>query len=193
MFYYLYLVVDVWSRKVVGRSVHEVESTELAAQLIERACADEGTRPGLVLHSDNGAPMKGATMLAKLRDLGVLTSFSRPRVSNDNPFSESLFRTAKYRPEFPRGCFASLEAAREWVEWFVRWYNTEHRHSGIKFVTPEERHDGRDVEILRERKAVYQMARARHPERWTGSTRDWSPIEEVRLNPAPASKEESAA
>lgn len=193
MFYYLYLVVDVWSRKAVGWSVHDVESTKLAAELIERACLEEGVRPGLVLHSDNGGPMKGATMLAKLRDLEVVKSFSRPRVSNDNPYSESLFRTLKYRPEFPRGGFTSLEAAREWVECFVRWYNTEHRHSGIKFVTPAQRHAGRDVEILAERKAVYAKACARHPERWTGSTRDWAPIEEVRLNPAPASKTESAA
>lgn len=192
-FFYLYLAVDVWSRKIVGWSVHEVESTELAAQLIEQACADEGTRPGLVLHSDNGAPMKGATMLAKLRDLGVVTSFSRPGVSNDNPYSESLFRTVKYRPEFPRGCFASLDDARAWVERFVRWYNTEHRHSGIKYVTPEQRHLGQDIEILCERSKVYEAARQRHPERWAGSTRDWSPVGEVCLNPQPALVEDSAA
>ena len=193
MFYYLYLVLDVWSRKIVGYAVHEAESMELAAELMARACLAEGTRPGLVLHSDNGAPMKGATLLVRLRDLGVVPSFSRPRVSNDNAYSESLFRTFKYRPEFPGG-FASLEAAREWVAWFVRWYNGEHRHSAIKFVTPEERHDGRDVAILRHRESVYEMARARHPERWTRRTRDWSQVEEVLLNPLPASTEgESAA
>jgi putative transposase len=184
IFFYLYLVVDVWSRKIVGFTVEEEDSAEHAKAMIVEACAREGVRRDqLVLHSDNGGPMKGATLLATLQLLGVITSFSRPSVSNDNPYSEALFRTAKYRPEFPRRPFGSLQEARRWVAWFVGWYNTEHRHSAIRFVTPEERHSGGDVEILRKRAAVYQAARNRHPERWTRNTRDWTPVDVVVLNP----------
>jgi transposase InsO family protein len=194
VFFYLYVVVDVWSRKLVGWSVHEEESGEHASAMIEAACAHEGIRRDqLVLHSDNGGPMKGATLLATLQILGVTTSFSRPRVSNDNPFSEALFRTVKYRPEYPRRPFASLEEARRWVTWFVRWYNTEHRHSAIRFVTPDERHSGQETEVLAQRAAVYAAARERHPERWTGDTRDWTPVEAVTLNPANKTPAQEAA
>lgn len=183
-FFYLYLVLDVWSRKIVGAAVHEEESGELAAKLITKACAAEGVdEAGLVVHADNGGPMKGATMLVTLERLGVVPSFSRPRVSDDNPFSESIFRTLKYRPTYPRGPFASAEAARAWVADFVRWYNTEHQHSAIRFVTPEDRHTGREAEILAERRRVYETARRRRPERWSGTTRNWTPVPEVRLNP----------
>ena len=127
--------------------------------------------------------MKGATMLATLQDLGVVPSFSRPRVSNDNPFSEALFRTVKYCPEYPSGPFASLVDARVWVDRFLNWYNNEHRHSAIRFVTPAQRHEGRDVEILARRHRVYEQARRRNPQRWTSNTRDWSHVEVVRLNP----------
>lgn len=185
-FYYLYMVVDVWSRKIVARTVEETESTDLAARMIDAACAREGVqRHQLKLHQDNGSPMKGATLLATLQLLGVEPSYSRPRVSNDNPFSESLFRTVKYRPEYPSGPFGSLEAAREWVDWFVSWYNTQHRHSAIRFVTPAERHDGRERDLLAQRHEVYERARRRHPERWSRATRNWTPIQIVRLNPAP--------
>jgi len=185
-FFYLYMVLDVWSRKIVGYEVHEEESSELGAWLLEMSCASEGvTRGSLVLHADNGSPMKGATMLAKLQDLGVATSFSRPSVSNDNPFSESVFRTAKYRPDYPSRPFASLNEARAWVASFVRWYNSEHRHSAINFVTPADRHAGRDAEILAARARIYTEAKARHPERWSGATRNCSPVLEVTLNPAP--------
>jgi len=183
-FYYLYMVEDIFSRKVVGWAVHESENSEHSARLMEETCAREGISPDqLVLHADNGSPMKGATILATLQKLGVATSFSRPRVSDDNPYSESLFRTLKYRPEFPKQCFASLEDAHAWVEAFVAWYNTEHRHSGIRFVTPEQRHGGQDRDLLAKRHQVYQAARQHHPERWSGSTRNWSPIETVALNP----------
>jgi putative transposase len=193
-FFYLYLVVDVWSRKIVGWAVHESESPAHASELMMRACAREGVCPNqLVLHSDNGGPMKGATLLATLQALGIVTSFSRPSVSNDNPFSEALFRTAKYRPEYPSGSFASLEAAHAWVTWFVRWYNTEHQHSAVRFVTPDERHSGRDVAILEERHEVYEAARTRHPERWSGKTRNWSRIETVILNPDSAHAASEAA
>jgi transposase InsO family protein len=183
-FYYLYMIVDVFSRKVVGRVVHDAECAAYAAELIRAACAAEGLdNEPLILHADNGGPMKGATMLATLQDLGIVPSFSRPRVSDDNPFSEALFRTLKYRPEYPSKPFQSLDAAREWVEWFVDWYNNEHRHSAIRFVTPAQRHAGQDAEILDRRREVYERARARFPHRWTTKTRDWSRVDVVRLNP----------
>jgi transposase InsO family protein len=191
-FYYLYLVVDVWSRKIVGWAVHEVENTELAAALIRVAIMREGVAPeALVLHSDNGGPMKGATMLATLQWLGVIPSFSRPRVCDDNPYSEALFRTVKYRPEYPQRPFESLEDARGWVEWFVGWYNDDHRHSGIQFVTPSQRHSGAEREILSNREEVYRQAREENPCRWSGATRDWKPIETVVLNPAKRGVEKS--
>ncbi len=127
--------------------------------------------------------MKGKTMLAKLEELGVMPSFSRPRVSDDNPFPEALFRTLKYRPGYPDGRFASIDDARRWVEAFVKWYNEDHQHSGIRFVTPSERHDGHEKAILARRHEVYQAAQARSPERWSGATRDWTPVGTVRLNP----------
>lgn len=183
-FFYLYLVVDLFSRKIVAAQVHATETSERAAELIAQAYAAEDIDPGqLALHSDNGSPMKGATLLATLQQLGIMPSFSRPRVSDDNPFSEALFRTAKYRPEYPSRPFESLEAARAWVRWFVQWYNHEHLHSGIRFVTPAQRHAGDDVELLARRHAVYEVARERNPERWSGPTRDWSRVEAVRLNP----------
>ncbi len=183
MFLYLYLVTDVWSRKVVGWTVREVQSETFAAELLSRCCSSEGIRRNQVtLHADNGSPMKGATLLATLQVLGVATSFSRPAVSNDNAFSESLFRTFKYRPGYPRHGFASLEAARAWVAAFVRWYNEEHRHSGIQYVTPEQRHGGKDVAILDRRRSVYEAARSRTPNRWSGAIRDWTPVGAVTLN-----------
>lgn len=183
-FYFLYLIEDIWSRKIVGWVVHERESPELAAQLFSRTCIELDLDPvGLVLHSDNGGPMKGSTMLATLQRLGVVPSFSRPRVSDDNPYSEALFRTLKYRPEYPAKRFASLDDAKAWVARFVRWYNTEHLHSALRFVTPADRHAGRDAALLALRHALYQKARASRPERWSRHTRDWTPAGEVYLNP----------
>jgi transposase InsO family protein len=183
-FYYLYMIEDVWSRKIVGWQIHEEESTELAASLFRETCAYLKLDPaGLVLHSDNGGPMKGSTMLATLQRLGVVPSFSRPRVSDDNPYSEALFRTLKYRPDYPSEAFSSLEHAREWTTFFVTWYNTEHRHSAIRFVTPDERYEGRDDNILAKRHHVYQLAREKNPERWSGETQNWKPVETVTLNP----------
>jgi len=191
-FYYLYLVMDVWSRKIVGAAVHDLESSDLAANLIEEVCILHEIDPrGIVLHSDNGSPMKGSTMLATLQRLGIMASFSRPGVSDDNPFSESLFRTLKYRPEYPSAPFESLEQARAWVALFVRWYNTAHLHSGINFVTPADRHAGREDAIFDRRRQVYEAARKRHPERWSGSTRRWESVKEVRLNPAKDSEARS--
>jgi transposase InsO family protein len=183
-FFYLYLVLDVWSRRIVAAEVNESESPDLAGLLIGRTCAAHHVDSSkLVLHSDNGGPMKGATMLATLERLGIEASFSRPHVSDDNPFSEALFRTLKYRPEYPAGPFASLDAARGWVAHFVAWYNTEHLHSGIRFVTPDDRYYGREPAILAGRHALYERAQAAHPERWSQSTRCWEPITTVYLNP----------
>lgn len=183
-FYYLYMTLDVWSRKIVGYEVHDSECATAAAQMIATACAAEEAGLGtLILHADNGSPMKGATMLAKLQELGVAVSFSRPSVSNDNPFSESVFRTAKYRPEYPLRPFESLAEARAWARSFVRWYNEEHLHSSIRFVTPSDRHEGHDRSILEARARTYKEARRRNPRRWSGSTRDWTPVDAVTLNP----------
>lgn len=183
-FYYLYLILDIYSRKIVGWEVHEQESGELAAQVVTKAVWAEGclTSP-LALHSDNGSPMKAATLRVTLEKLGVTSTFSRPRVSNDNPFSEAIFRTCKYVPNWPEGGFESLQAARNWVLAFVQWYNTEHQHSAIRFVTPDERHRGKDLEILNKRHALYQAAKNRFPQRWARKTRCWDPIREVWLNP----------
>lgn len=183
-FFYLYMVEDVWSRRIVGFEVHEEESMEASAALVRSTCAAEGVDPaGLVLHSDNGGPMKGSTMLATLRHLGIVPSFSRPSVSDDNPFIESLFRTLKYRPEYPQKPFENLEQARAWVTSFVAWYNGEHRHSGIRFVTPDQRHDGRETAVLAQRVTVYERARRKNPNRWSRRTRNWTAAPAVYLNP----------
>ena len=122
-------------------------------------------------------------MLATLQELGVIPSFSRPSVSNDNPYSESVFRTLKYRPEYPEKPFSDIGKARTWVREFVQWYNIEHRHSGIKFTTPQERHSGKDIEILAKRKLVYKQAKLENPSRWSGDIKNLDHIRKVYLNP----------
>lgn len=184
MFFRLYLIMDVYSRKIVGWEVHESELAEHASVLIHKACLAEGIAgKDLVLHSDNGSPMKGATMLATLQRLGVIPSFSRPSVSDDNPYSEALFRTLKYTPAYPSKRFDSLDEARAWVYRFVQWYNFEHHHSALKFITPVQRHSGQEKGILDQRRQVYEMAKKQHPERWSGNTRNWEATGEVWLNP----------
>jgi transposase InsO family protein len=186
---YLYLVIDVWSRKIVAWDVAEREDSKIAADLVSRACLREriskGRRQPLILHADNGNAMRAATLEVRLEELGVLRSFSRPRVSNDNPFSESLFRTVKYRPDYPRRPFQSVEEACGWVGTFVEWYNRQHRHSGIRFVTPVQRHSGEAQAICRHRARIYEQARQRHPRRWSRSTRCWRQPEVVWINPPP--------
>ncbi len=185
----LYLVVDVWSRKIVGFCVEEFECMEVSSRLITSISERLGIKPGtLVLHADNGSPMKGSTMLATLENLGVAASFSRPSVSNDNPFSESLFGTMKSRPSYPHNPFRSMAEARMWVEAFVNWYNQVYLHSAIGFVAPEDRHTGRDTDILNNRDSLFKNPRKRHPERWNGSTHDWSRNEVVKLNPGKNTK-----
>ena len=184
LFYYLYLIVDIYSRKIVGHEVHSCESAEFAAELVQKAVINEGCfMQPLVLHSDNGSPMKGQTMLEKLYQLGITPSRSRPRVSNDNPFSEALFRTLKYCPIWPSSGFKTLQQGRQWVSGFVDMYNNSHRHSAIKFVTPAQRHRGEDVAILKNRDEVYAQAKAKNPRRWSKQTRDWNPQGSVSLNP----------
>jgi hypothetical protein len=184
--FYLYLILDLYSRKAVGFEVHDTDTAEHAAHLARRGALAEGihampARP--VLHGDNGATLKATTVLAMLHWLGIKPSYSRPRVSDDNAFAEALFRTAKYRPEFPTKGFADLDAARQWAARFVQWYNHEHRHSGIRYVTPAQRHAGQDGCLLAARHAVYQRARERHPRRWSRQTRNRTPVAAVTLNP----------
>ena len=183
-FYYLYLFVDIFSRKIVGWQIYREESSAHAADVIQDVCRQENIAEGQVtLHSDNGGPMKGATMLATLQTLGIMPSLSRPSVSNDNPYSESLFRTLKYRPDYPVKPFDTLTDARLWVAGFVDWYNHKHRHSGIQFVTPAQRHAGSDQAILIRRKTTYLAAKAAHPNRWSQAIRNWDWCSQVRLNP----------
>ena len=170
------------------------ENAEHAARLLGEACREHGIEPdALTLHSDNGGPMKGATMLATMQTLGVIPSFSRPSVSDDNPYSEALFRTLKYVPSYPRKPFESLDAAWAWVERFVAWYNGKHRHSAIGFVTPDERHAGRDIAVLSARRDLYEKARQRAPERWSRDIRQWSAPAQVALNPRDLSTRARAA
>ena len=184
--FYLYLILDIYSRKIVGWEVHAEDRSEHAAHLLKRTALSEGihamtSKP--VLHGDNGATLKATTVLAMLNWLGVAPSYSRPRVSDDNAYAESLFRTAKYRPEFPVKGFVELDAARAWAKHFVHWYNVEHRHSGINYVSPQQRHVGEDVVILAARDTLYKQAREKHPERWSRDTRNWNPVGPVTLNP----------
>jgi putative transposase len=182
----LYLILDLWSRKIVGYEVHETDQAEHAAHLVRRTALAESIharplRP--VLHGDNGPSVKATTVLAMLHWLGIAPSHSRPRVSDDNAYAEALFRTAKYRPDFPAAGFADLAEARAWAAAFVHWYNHEHRHSGLRYVTPAQRHAGEDRSVLAVRHALYQQAREANPRRWSGPTRNWTPIGAVTLNP----------
>ena len=184
LFFYLYMIVDVWSRKIIAAQVFAEESMDHSSMLLAHACSFHGVQPEeLVLHSDNGGPMKGATMMATLHKLGVIPSFSRPSVSNDNPYSESLFRTMKYRPEYPSKPFENIDQAQSWVDGFAFWYNTQHLHSSIRFVTPDDRHFGHEEYILANRRKVYEKARRRNPNRWSKQIRNWNPVHQVLLNP----------
>lgn len=186
LFFYLYLIVDIYSRKIVGVEVFATENADNSRTVIQKAVWREGIaqRP-LVLHSDNGSAMTGATVQATLQALGITPSRSRPRVSNDNAYSEALFKTCKYRPSYPPNGFEDLAAAQQWTLAFVRWYNEVHRHSAIRHVTPDQRHTGEDQAILAERDRIYQQAKQNQPGRWSGSTRNWEPIQTVWLNPDP--------
>lgn len=165
-YYYLYKVLDVYSRYVVGWLVAYRESAALAADLIAETCLKQEIVPGtLTVHADNGSPMKAETFAQLLTDLGVAKSHSRPNVSNDNPFSESAFKTLKYRPGYPER-FGSIEDARSFCREFFTWYNTEHRHSGIAMVTPENVHYNTHQEVLNSRSQTLAQACKLHPERF---------------------------
>ena len=184
--FHLYLILDLYSRKIVGWEVHDSDDSNHAVHLVRRTALAEGIATMLVkpvLHGDNGSTLKATNVLEMLHWLGVKPSYSRPRVSDDNAFAESLFRTAKYRPEFPAKGFVDLDAARAWAMAFVHWYNFDHRHSGIRYVSPAQRHAGEDHTILAARHELYLQAQARHPQRWSGKTRNWAPIGPVTLNP----------
>lgn len=182
-FYYLYLFLDIWSRKIVGWGVYDKQCEHIASGLLKSLCDRLDVTPdGLVLHSDNGKPMKGSTMLSTMQWLNIVPSFSRPSVSDDNPYIESLFRTLKYRPT-SRNRFSTLEEASAWVHSFVRWYNDEHLHSSIGMVTPADRHAGRDIPLLAARREVYADAHHRHPERWARNVRSWRRPGAVKLHP----------
>jgi putative transposase len=182
--FHLYMIEDIYSRKIVGADVYDSETGELASALLQRVTRlEKFSSAGLVLHSDNGSPMKSFTMRAKMYDLGIIASHSRPRVSNDNPYSKSLFRTLKYCPSWPKHGFATIAEARKWVGRFVACYNSEHRHSKIKFVTPNQRDYGLDTEILQTRKELHELKKSENASRWSGSTRNWEPITKVHLNP----------
>jgi putative transposase len=184
VYLHLYLAMDVWSRRVVGWRVATRSSAETAARFVVQPCADAKIDPrGLVLHSDNGTPMRGSTLLCTLQWLGVVPSFSRPHVSDDNPYSEALFRTLKHTPAYPHLPFCDLGSAQHWVAKFVDWYNGAHRHSAIRYVTPDQRHFGREQQVLKHRRDLYERARAANPERWARGIRNWAPVGPVVLNP----------
>jgi len=167
-YFYLYVILDVFSRYVVGWMVASRESAMLAKKLISESCAKQGIPLGqLTLHADRGSSMKSKAVALLLSDLGITKTHSRPHVSNDNPFSEAQFKTLKYRPEFPER-FGSLEDSRAFCRPFFYWYNTEHRHSGIAFLTPQAVHYGRAPQILETRSATLDAAFEAHPERFKG-------------------------
>lgn len=166
VYYYLYVMIDIFSRYVVGWMIAEVETAELAERLIAKSYVKQEVQPGqLTIHADNGAPMTARSVAALLKNLSVSKSHSRPHVSNDNPYSESHFKTLKYRPDYPDR-FASLDAARQWARSFFDWYNNQHHHTGLGLLTPAAVHTGQADTLRQQRQAVLQQAFAAHPERF---------------------------
>ena len=183
-FFYLYLILDLYSRQIVGWEVYPEASAAHAAEVFQRAHRRAAVGVAdRVLHSDHGAPMKGATLRSTLQHLGVVPSFSRPAVSNDNPYSEAGFATLKGSPALPEQPCTALPPARSWVATFVAGYHETHRHRALKCVTPDHRHRGADRDLLAQRDALYQAAKAENPERWSGPTRNGEPPARVLLNP----------
>ncbi len=182
-YYYLYVLIDIYSRYVVGWLLASQESSELAKQLIADSVQREGVEPGsLTIHADNGSSMASKPVAFLLADLGITKSHSRPHTSNDNPYSEAQFKTMKYRPEFPDR-FESIEQARAFCRDFFRWYNDEHRHSGIGLLTPAAVHHGMVDEITERRAEVLAAAYASHPERFVrGRPRPLAVSQNVWIN-----------
>lgn len=190
IYFKLYTIIDIFSRKIVAWEVWPEETGELASELVERALLKENVKgKPLVLHSDNGAPMKSYTLKSKLEGLGILSSYSRPRVSNDNPYSKAHFKTLKYRQGYPQDGFKTIDVAREWVYSFVEWYNNKHYHSGLNFLTPNSRHNGEAEEIMNNRIKVYEAARTLNPQRFKKGIRNFKVVEKVALNPTDEIKE----
>jgi putative transposase len=183
-YYYLYVILDIYSRSVVGWMLAHRESTTLAKELIETTIQKEGIpKDQLIIHSDRGPSMTSHGVAHLLSSLGVTKSHSRPHVSNDNPFSESQFKTMKYRPEFPQR-FGSYEDARQHCKGFINWYNHEHYHSGIGMVTPASLHDGRASEIVSKRARTLEKAWSKTPERFVhGIPKPQSLPKAVWINP----------
>lgn len=165
-YYYLYVIIDIFSRHVVGWLIADRESSELAKHLISETCHRQRAKTTeLIIHSDRGTSMTSKTVALLLADLGVTKSLNRPHVSNDNPYSESQFKTLKYNPHFP-GRFGSIEDAKVFCKWFFDWYNNEHRHSGIALMTPSTVHYGLAESCSTQRQKVLCEAFKRHPERF---------------------------
>lgn len=195
-YFHLYVILDVFSRYVVGWTVADCESGDLAKSLIDTTCERQGIKPGdLTFHADNGAAMISQPVAFLLASLGITKSHSRPHVSDDNPFSESQFKTLKYRPDFPER-FASLEHARAFLRAFFAWYNTQHHHVGLALLTPHDVHHGLAPARLLERKRVLDAAFAAHPERFVNRPpAPREPPSTVWINPpksAPVSEQAQA-
>lgn len=181
----LYLYVDIFSRKILGWEINPEEREKVALDLFNKILKSEKiSGKGIRVHNDNGSSMKGIMFVEELRNLGVIQSCSRPSVSNDNPFAEALFKTMKYRPEYPYGPFKDITTARDWVTKFVEWYNNEHLHSSIGYVTPSSRHTGEDEAQFAKRRLTFKAAQALNPERWTQKPFGWHRVEVVELNAA---------
>ncbi len=183
-YYYLYVLLDIFSRYAVGWMVADRENSALAGRLIEETCNKHGVMPKiLTLHSDRGAPMTSKCTAQLLADLGVTRSLSRPQVCDDNPFSEAQFKTLKYQPGFP-GRFKSIEHATDHSRSFFPWYNTEHRHGGICMLTPHDVHYGRAPQVLARRQQIMNAAWSAHPERFVRGLPKIRPLPEaVWINP----------
>lgn len=180
--YHLYTVLDIFSREVVGWTVAACESEGVARQLIRQSCERQSIDPQqLTLHADRGAPMMALGLAELLHDLGVHKSHSRPRVSNDNPYSEAQFKTLKYRPDYPQR-FASIQAARSWCRAFFDWYSHTHYHSSIGYLRPADLHAGQHHQILGRRQAVLDAAYAAHPERFHQRPRPATPPSKAWIN-----------
>lgn len=182
--FYLYVLLDIYSRCVVGWMIAEHESASLAKDLVETACTRQRVqRDQLVLHADNGGPMRAKSLALLLDELGVSASHSRPHTSDDNPFSEAQFKTMKYRPNYPNR-FGSIQDARAWARKFFAWYNEEHYHTGLNLLTPASVHDGQAQAICQQRQLVLRAAYAAHPERFSkGVPVVAAPPQAVWINP----------
>jgi putative transposase len=182
IFYFLYTIIDIFSRHIVGWTVASRESEIVARSLIQQTYESEGVDPGqLTLHADRGSPMIAGSVAELLETLGVHKSHSRPRVSNDNPFVEAHFKTLKYHHAYPER-FGSIQDARAWCRQFFTWYNTQHYHSGIGYLHPADIHDGKHHEILEKRQAVLDHAQAEHPERFRNRPTPATPPEKAWIN-----------